>query len=426
MCEKKPGPRCNDGCKIRAKKLAAYKKVSSYSKNSQEYLSASLELVEAQSIYDSTPKGISELEAKLSSEPTTLLAKRLFIGKTTRAMQYAALDEHKNGRQEIVANLVSRIYSHYSPEEIHTIIDGTRENYEQVVINSHASKILTSDPDFQKLEESIFKKSKETYNDFLNRLEGTVDSEYLDKLKEMAPPYDYIVNIYSSAGMAVKKADEQMGRLFKSISVLQDSEPNTVKKYFNLYKKEFIEKYSSLSKEAQPTPPREWVEGFISGNGITRNENTMLIPRLPETQYAIYKLIVDYSAIPDYEKSASKITFVDFINGEITVKELTRTGKSIQNQTSDQLKFIDYLKTNKINNTFISASPEVSNIIRQQDLPMLFIPDVTKIMFDLPSHDAEGLHNFFNTKDSQELYSMVKKKALKTWNTKPSRVSAKK
>lgn len=427
MCEKKPGPRCNDGCKVRDKKLSAYKKASSYEKSSYEYLNAALELVEAQSIYDSTPKGISELEAKFFLEPTNLIAKRLLIARTTRRMQYAALEEHKNNRQLIISELVAKVYPYYSAEEIHTIIDGARENYEKVIISTNATKLTSNAGNLEELEESIFKRDEKLYERFIDRLEASkANPEALSKLKEIQSPYNYIIDIYSSVGSAIHKADKQMEGLLKNISVIQDTDASTAKKYFSFYKQEFIEKYKHLTKEDQPTPPREWIEGFLQGNGIARNDDTMLIPRVPEVQYAIYKLMIDSSAIPDYEKKASKLTFIDSNNGTILIKETTRTGKTIYSETTNPAQLIEYIEKNKINNTFVSSSKELSKLVRERNIPMLLISDITKMMFDLPSHAEQNLHKFFGTQGSQELYSSIKRKALKTWNTKPSRVNAKK
>lgn len=442
MCEKWPGPRCNDKCKNRDIKKALLQQVAKvHSTESFEYKNAVAELLASQETYDTTPRGIAELTETLKTNKITssIIPARLIKGKTTRLLQTEALKEIENNRVSSIANIISTLYPVFSQEETETIIAAARENREKAVIKNLSFNIFKTQnysvDNINKTIEDALETSGESYYEYVEKIKNTIHQTYgfnipehvqqsLTVLDELMPPNKVSLHAYRSIGHALEKSKQQLNDEFHKISAIQDASPKTVAEYFDAYRQQYKEKYANLPAEQQPNPPKDWIEGDLPRNGLTKNEETFFIPRDPSTLYAIYKLRTDLNAIPDYLKQSTKIAAIDKIGNTYQVKYVSRTGKDLKTetfQTSEEAANILNKQTN--DTTIIFKNKEDAADIHIKDRHRIIsIPDVASKHFDIQNDSTESLTSFLKTNNnSLDIYGAMRRKILKTWSTKPVR-----
>lgn len=444
MCEVWPGPRCNDKCQARDIKRELFYQISkTHGRDTPEYNNAMSELFESQKVYDTTPQGIKELyntvaapEGKASDR---LFFERLIQGKSTRIMQTEALKEIQKGRVPALARIIATIDKTFDEEEMESIIASARENREQSLLNN---VILKPQKDLSvEAAEKEIKEINETagseYYEYVDKISNAIteiygnnvpqqlidDSQLLDNLE---PPSEINLHAYRSIGNAINKAKEQTGDEIMRIAAIQDASPKVIAEYFDAYRKQYKEEYAILPQTQQPNPPKEWVEGSLPKSGLTKNETTFFIPRDSATLYAIYKLRTDLNAIPDYLKQSSKISAIDKTGEGFTVTHMSRTGKSIKTETySDNSELIKILQRDVKDSVIIMDEPNkdiLSNVKEKNRL--IFLSDIAKKHFNTTSTNTGMLASEFKTKENTlDIYGAMRKKILKTWATKPLRIS---
>lgn len=442
MCERWPGPRCNDKCKTRDVKKELLNQIAQvHTRESIEYKTALAELLSSQEIYDTTPRGIKELTETIQTQniDSSIIPSRYLKGKSTRIMQTEALKEIDNERVSNIAEIVSTMYPVFSKEETETIIAASRENREKAVIKEMSVDVFRTQTfnidGLNQMIDSNLETSGEEYYQYVDKIKtGIYDTygnnppknvtEAIQKLDNMEPPNKVSLYAYRSIGNAIERSKTQLGEEINRISAIQDAQPKVVAEYFDAYRKDYNDNYSSAPSDKQPNPPKDWIEGDLPHNGITKNETTFFLPRDPATVYAIYKLRTDLNAIPDYLKQSTKLASVDETTEGYTVKYTSRTGKSLKTEKfSSKDELIKTLNNDTKDTTIIFKEEDEQTLSKLKDKHRIItLPDVASKHFDLQQKDPANLSHFFKTQsDTLDIYGAMRKRILKTWGTKPTR-----
>lgn len=445
MCEAWPGPRCNDKCQTRDIKQKAFHEVAQkHDKATIEYNNALIELVVAQKVYDTTPKGIQELkemvEASSGSDNHHSYASRLLQGQTTRIMQTEALKEIQNGRLHAISRLTHLLQNEYSTDEIEFIIASARENKENRKLNEIHNGLLKNEvytiDDINQTIEQANVKAGEEYYDYVDKITTAIQSLVSSKhseqinndlqlLQKLEPPSEVNLQAYRSIGNAINKAKEQTRDEIMRISAIQDAPAHIVAEYFDAYREQYKNIYSKLPSSEQPNPPKEWVEASIPQCGITKSNETRFIPRDPATIYAIYKLRTDLNAIPDYLKQATKISSIDKTDETIIITHTSRTGKLLNKEQHPIRQLPSILARDVKDSIIIIDSIDEATLNNIKDLSkLIMLKDLAKKHFNTTSATLDELSKEFKTNTSSlSVYSAMRKKILKTWSTKQARTS---
>lgn len=444
MCEAWPGPRCNDRCKDRDARYATFKSVSkNASPDNVDYKVALHSLVASQKIYDTTPKGIEELRKEFingdDSSTNIMNGSRLIYAESTRKMQIEALKEITSGRFDAFATIISDINDGYDKEELSSIISASRINRENF-INSEAEVAFRKNGNYNISEiDNLIKESEtrsgEDYYSFVDLIKANTKKIYSDyipeeistaieKLDNLEPPSAINLHAYRSIGNAVKKSQEQTAAELKRISAIQDAPAEVVAEYFDAYRKQYKDEYSVMPSNKQPNPPKAWVEGYLPNNGLSKNLDTFFIPKDPATVYAIYRMRTDLNAIPDYLKKSSKYVAVDKNqDGTYSITETTKTGKQLKQKKCASDELAPLVKSSMKDSIFIFKDiKEFSN--REIDLSanVIALNEVMQKHFDYPAINKAQMAQAFSTNESGlNIYSAMRKRILKTWNTKSAR-----
>lgn len=442
MCERWPGPRCNDKCKTRDVKRELLNQIAqAHTRESIEYKTALAELLSSQEIYDTTPRGIKELTETIQNQniDSSIIPSRYVRGKSTRMMQSEALKEIDNERVSNIAEIVSTMYPVFSKEETETIIASSRENREKAIIKEMSLEVFKNKTfnvkDLDRVIDSNLDTSGEEYYQYVDKIKSGIYEKYgnlppknvseaIQKLDSMDPPNKVSLHAYRSIGNAIEKSKTQLGEEINRIAAIQDAQPKVVAEYFDAYRKDYNEKYASMPAEKQPNPPKDWIEGDLPHNGLIKNETTFFIPRDPATIYAIYKLRTDLNAIPDYLKQSTKLASVDETPNGYTVKYTSRTGKSLKTeQFSSKEELIKTLNQNTKDTTVIFKDSDEQTLSKIKDKHRIItLPDIASKHFDIQQKDPANLSHFFKTEsDTLDIYGAMRKRILKTWGTKPTR-----
>jgi len=441
MCEPWPGPRCNDKTKDRDVKLAQFKEtLKHYSPESTEYSISLSQLVAAQHIYDTTPKGISELEEefnKIHKKFNPALTSRTIRAKTSRAFQVHALEEIRNGRVTNLAKIASIYETVFTKQEIETILTCAREAVEESAIRKAIRKGNNSDISMNHngLEEIVSTPNlpaDDEYKQFLNNLQETLArikptaevKEAFETLTKLPAPTAVNMKVYTSLGNALEYSKKQLAEELGRIAAIQDVSLKTAAEYYEAYKDQYTQSFSHLPLDSQPMPPKTWIEGELNENGITKTPSTMFIPRTPASLYAIYRLRVDLTAIPDYLKQSSKIIAI-YPKGEgFLAKHLSRTGKQLGKEIHPNIHSLLSLVKNPAENSVIMTLFEPEGPLAEyvKEGKIISIPDFVSKHFDLPNKEAKFIADYFKTEeDPIALYSTIRKKILKTWSSNQTR-----
>lgn len=445
MCERWPGPRCNDKCKNRdTKKELLYQISRVHSRESIEYKKALAELLSSQDVYDTTPRGIKELSESISTDTSgnNIQQSRFVKGKATRMLQTEALKEIDEGRVKDLATIINDLDSTFSIEELETIIAASRENREKAIIGNLIMDVVQSkEKTVEGLEVIIdnhLKTSGDEYYEYVNKIKESIHNEYgtnvpkhviaaINRLDDMLPPNKVNLHAYRSIGNAIEKSKQQLSEEFDKISAIQDTSPKTVAEYFDAYRKNYTTEYASLAPEQQPNPPKDWIEGDLPSNGLTKAESSFFIPRDPATVYAIYKLRTDLNAIPDYLKQSTKIAAIDDTDEGFTVKYMSRTGKELNVKTfTDRKTLTDELnKDTKDTVLIFKDTDDLTTASIKDKNRIISLPDIAAKHFDIQAKDSKTLSETFKTSnDTLNLYGAMRKRILKTWGTKPTRTQS--
>jgi hypothetical protein len=440
MCEKKPGPRCNDKCKVRDAKLAIYKSISkTHPKHSFEYNQALAELVIAQEVYDTTPKGIQELRTKLETEPDAIHAMRYAKGKATRMMQSQALNEIETGRVNKIASLISDFDSFFSVEEIESIIQSSRENREKFIIQTLSNRVNSNEifnpEDIDDEINEIILNSGTQYKEYLNKIkhdiikkDGILSKDYelaLNELSLMKEPSNVNLHAYKSVGFGIQKSKAQLATEINKIAALQDSSPQVVAEYFDAYLKHYKKKYSTLNSDKQPNPPKSWIESETVNTGLVNSSSSNFIPRDPATVYAIYKLRTDLEAIPDYLKLSTKITAIDNSRDGYEITQVSRSGKTIRKDHCNTDEELSRILVKDVKDSVIMMAKVPDEIYANSKNKHRFISlsDISEKHFDIYESKTSNIADFLKVnKNTLSIYSGLRKRILKTWSTKQSRL----
>jgi hypothetical protein len=411
-------------------------------KESFEYNQALAELVSAQEIYDTTPKGLSELSDSLTVSPSKLKASRYVKGKLTRIMQIDALKEIESGRTLKLAELISTLEPSFDTEELESIIQSSRENRESFILQKANSEMENLDSHDLTISDSLVadavQDSGESYYQYLDKIVEDLTSKGLilteqqegliSELNSMSPPSTVNMHAYRSIGYAIQKSKSQMSDEISRISAIQDTSPQIAAEYFDAYRTDYKDRYASLNSEEQPNPPKGWIEGENRFSGIINNPSTNFIPRDPATLYAIYKLRTDLDSIPDYLKDSSKITSVDYDELGFYTTQVSRSGKMIKKQSfsneEDLTKsLIEDMKDSVI---MMPTVPEAIYLKSKNKHRFISLSDLSDKHLDLYSGNVKVIAASLKAGDSStlSLYSGIRKKMLKTWATKPSRATS--
>lgn len=441
MCEVWPGPRCNDKCQTRDIKKELFHQIAKvHGKGTPEYNNAMSELLESQKVYDTTPRGIKELEELIVNKPNDPLNRinfsRFVQGKSIRMMQSEALKEIQNGRVPALARIISALDGTFSPEEMETIIAASRENREIAVTNDIYLRKNPNDLTIEAAEDlvnQINSKSGEDYYEYVAKISKSInatygrnvsqqlinDSQLLDSLE---PPSQTNLHAYRSIGNAINKAKEQTRDELMRIAAIQDASPAIIAEYFDAYRQQYKEKYSHLPQKEQPNPPREWIEGSLPKSGLTKNDTTFFVPRDPATLYAIYKLRTDLNAVPDYLKQSSKISAIDKTLDGFTVTHISRTGKHIKQESYPYDELVNIIKRDSKDAVIIIDEPNKQILDVANPNKIIFLKDIAKKHFNTTSETVPLLATELKTKESVlDVYGAMRKKILKTWATKSLR-----
>jgi hypothetical protein len=429
---------------VRDARVAKYNKLAkTIKKDSVEYRTLVAEIVAAQEVYDTTPKGIEELKEKVISQPEALTAMRYAKGKLTRSMQHEALKEIEIGRTESIAKIVSSFDPFFSSEEVESIIQSTRENREAFIIDSLSESMPERGIDLENIDSKVGSYSSpdnEGYTRYLDKMEENLNLRFnneipldiqaeLDKLKSLDAPTDINLHTYRSIGFGVEKGKKQLGNELSRISAIQDAPVAVVAEYFDAYRKEYNDKYSSMPADAQPNPPREWLEGELNGNGLTKNKTSNFIPRDPATVFAIYKMRTDLEAIPDFLKQSTKITAVDFDGDGYKLTQVSRSGKAIKKLEAANEEELSSLIVKSLNDSVILMPRVPESIYEKSDNKSRFISiaDVAQKHFNFADVSSASIKGYLGSEgNTLALYSALRKKMLKTWSTKASRTNSEK
>jgi hypothetical protein len=444
MCEPWPGPRCNDKTKDRDVKLAQLKEIAkTYEPETLEYMAALNHLIAAQQIYDTTPKGINELQKEFHKTHKTFnpaLISRVVRARITRNFQTEALKEIQTGRVHAISLIASLYEPTYSQQEVETIIACARESVEEsaikkairmgnikdVSMNEERLDQIVAQPnrlaeqEYETFTSNIYKFLLKKYD---NKIPANITEQY-NLLVSMPAPTIINMKAYSSLGNALEYSKNQLIQEFGYIAAIQDTSPEIVAEYYEHYREQYVNNYLTLPLEQQPMPPRTWIEGMLLDNGMAKHSKTNFIPRDPASLYALYRLRVDLNAIPDYLKKSTKIIAIYPKNDGYLAKHVTRTGKQLgQEIHSDIHSLKTLIEKNEENSVLLMLDKpegELQNYIVKGKIISIY--DFAAKHFDFPQKTVKIIAESLQTpEDPIALYNIMRKKMLKTWASKPLR-----
>jgi hypothetical protein len=446
MCEPWPGPYCNEKTKDRDVRLAQFKEiVKSHEPESITYIEALYKLIASQEIYDLTPKGMIELQAEFNKVHKTFnpaLLSRVIRARLTREFQVEALQEIENRRISLIAQIIELYDKAYSAAEIETVIMATREAVQEAAVQksiAHANNVDVSmnEEKVQKIVENYFVAEAGEYEKYLSSIKYALNKKYdnripqkiievVNNLEEMEPPSKISMKIYGSLGNALEYSKKQLKEELGRIAAIQDCSLNVAAEYFDSYRNQYIDNYNALPLPKKPVPPKLWIEGELYDNGITKNSSSSFVPRDSATLYALSRLRTDLTAIPDYLKLSTKYISIEMKESGFIAKHITRTGKQLGKEVglvSQSLPSF-FEKYNKDSVLIIIGEPK-GEIKEQVALGrVISIQDIVAKHFDLPKKNEDFIAEYFKTShEPYEIYSVLRKKMMKTWASKPSRVN---
>jgi hypothetical protein len=444
MCEPWPGPRCNDKTKDRDIKLAQLKEIAkTYEPDSLEYVNALNHLIAAQQIYDTTPKGISELQKEFHKTHKTFnpaLISRVIRARVTRNFQTEALKEIQSGRVYAISLIASLYDNTYSQQEVETIIACAREaieesaikkairlgNIKDVSMNEERLDQIVSQPniiaekEYETFTSNIYKVLLKKYD---NRIPENILKQY-NLLESMSAPTIINMRVYSSLGNALEYSKNQLVKELGYIAAIQDTTPEIAAEYYEHYREQYLNNYLHLPLEQQPMPPRTWIEGVLFDNGMAKYSQTNFIPRDPASLYAIYRMRVDLNAIPDYLKKSSKMIAIYPKNEGYLAKHVTRTGKQLGQEIHSDIHSVKTLIEKNEENSVLLMLGEPQGELKEyiSKGKIISIHDFAAKHFDFPKKTTEAIAEALNAEeDPIALYNVMRKKMLKTWSSKPLR-----
>lgn len=444
MCEPWPGPRCNDKTKDRDVKLVQLKEIAKTQEpESLEYINALNHLIAAQQIYDTTPKGIAELQKEFNKTHKTFnpaLISRVIRARITRNFQIEALKEIQTGRVYAVSLIASLYEKIYGQQEIETIIACAREAIEESAIKKaiRIGNLKDVSMNEERLEQIVAqpnKSAEKEYETFLeniylalnkkyvNRIPKTITEKY-NLLKSLPAPTIINMRVYSSLGNAIEYSKAQLAQEIGYIAAVQDTSPEIVSEYYDHYREQYLTNYINLPLDKQPMPPRAWIEGTLFDNGIAKHSNSAFIPRDPASLYAIYRLRIDLNAIPDHLKKSSKIIAIYPKNDGYIAKHITRTGKQIGQEIHSDINSLKSLLEKSEENSVMLIFDEPQIMFKEHIIKgkIISIYDFAAKHFDLPQKTLNVITETLNVKeDPIAIYNAMRKKMLKTWSSKPLR-----
>lgn len=324
MCKEFPGPRCSNHAHL--KKDKAWKALLDAQENNPV---DSIEVKKAQKAYEdsveefkSTPDGLAMLPHQARHQY-----------QKTRDYQVEALNEMRNNRFSLIAQLIHRQQSFYDEQEVESVVESVRREEER--------KAFTEPPEDLTLQER-----KQKYAVFLAQQKQEIETHQsygqqeskniLAQLNKIAAPKEQVTfNTYNAVKKALTTSQENLRREIQKIAVLQDVSTKVAEAYYDAYRNEYVNTYASLPKREQPNPPKEWVEGEFHHTGFKQDSSSKLIPTDPATLYAVYRLRSDRSAIPDYLKQSRIVasTTVDETSKTVGVVLYNNKGKKINEET---------------------------------------------------------------------------------------------
>lgn len=443
MCEKRPGPRCNDKCKVRDVKYKKFVDISKkYPKNSAQYQMAAAELYAAQEVYDTTPKGIEELSTKTASTQDITVATRYAKGKITRDMQYDAIAEINSGRVSKIAYIFSIVDKHFDQEEIESIIESSRENRESFIIQNIQKSVkdnnITNIEEINQLIGNATSIDEKSYKEYIkkmreyfsfSKIHDAEAEKYLNELLEMSPPTSVNLYAYRSMGNALEKSKHQLGLEIHKIAALQDTKPEIAAEYFDAYREQYKKEYANLSPDLQPNPPRDWIEGTYKHSGIYNNPQSNFIPRDAATLYACHKMRTDLEAVPDFLKLSTKITAIDAVDDKYVATQVSRSGKLLNRQEVKSENEISRIIQESLTDSIILMHKVPEKILIESKYKHRFISLSELAERHLDSFDSSPniVGELLNVRtDALSIYSGIRKKMLKTWATKAIRTNSEK
>lgn len=314
MCEAWPGPRCSPEMKTRLatrsrKKEEAFKK---YGENSFEYLKASAFLEAAQKDYDSTPKGIEELEILVQANPSNEeYISRLVAAKNTRKAQTNAVTEIKNGRQDLITSIHHKVQSFYSKEEMLSIIESSREDQEGL-LRKYPNKSLNpiTDKEYQAYCDSLEATLKTYYSGRGQEIPEDM-IEVVNKLRELPVPDRLNFTAYKNIVRNIETSRQQLDNELVKIAAIQNVSPRIAASFYDGYRNQYNMIFANLPESEKPDPPEKWVRGEMPYSGYAQDFNSKFAPHDPASMYAVYRLRTDAEAIPDHYKQNRSVASID-------------------------------------------------------------------------------------------------------------------
>ena len=446
MCEPWPGPFCDEKTNDRDIKLAQFKEIiKTCEPDSVQYVESLYRLISAQEIYDLTPQGIKELQAEFSKTHKTFnpaLISRVVRATMFRMFQQEALEEIKNGRVKALAEIVSLYEKTYNVNQVETIIHSTREAVQESAITKAINYCNTEDVSMNETKidtimAETYNTQEEEYVKYLTNLEQALNKKYdnvlpqkvsknMKLLKTLPAPTKALMKTYTSLGNALEYSKKQLKEELGRIAAIQDTTVETVAEYFDAYRNQYDDHYASLPTPKQPFPPKIWVEGELYDNGLAKTKTTSFIPKDPATLYAIHRLRIDLNAVPDYLKLSTKLISIEPAGEGYVAKHVTRTGKQLGKEVEPTMFSLPSLIKSNIKDSVIIMFEEPEGELKEYVAQgkIISIKDILNKHFDLPKKTLKFFNEYFApTKDPNEMYSLLRKKMLKTWSSKPVRAN---
>lgn len=446
MCEPWPGPYCNEKTKDRDVRLAQFKEIiKTHEPESPTYVEGLYRLIAAQEMYDLTPKGLTELQNEFNRTHKTFnpaLLSRVVRALLTREFQDEALREITNERVTLLSQMVEVYDKNYSQSEIETVIIATREAVQESAIQKAIMYANTLDVSMneEKMQQILGRTSveePEDYSKYLNSIRHALTKKFdnripkhiadsLIKLEQLPAPSKISMKVYNSLGNALEYSKKQLKDELGRIAAIQDASVEVVAEYFDSYRNQYLDSYIALPLTKQPLPPKTWIEGELYDNGMTKTVTNTFIPRDPATLYALSKLRVDLTAIPDYLKLSTKYISIEPKEMGYVAKHITRTGKQLGKEVELSIHSLPTLFSKYEKDSVLIITGEPKGVLKQYVAQgkIISIKDMVDKHFDLPKKTEDFISEYFKTnKDPYEIYSLLRKKIIKTWASKPLRLN---
>lgn len=446
MCEPWPGPYCNEKTKDRDVRLAQFKEiVKIHEPESTIYIEGLYRLIASQEIYDLTPQGLAELQTEFDRTHKTFnpaLLSRVVRALLTREFQNEALREITNERVLLLSKMIEVYDRSYSQIEIETVIIATREAVQEAAIQKAIKYANTLDVSMneEKLQQIVGHTSTvedEDYIKYLNSIRYALTKKFdnnipkdiltsLIKLEELPAPSKISMKVYNSLGNALEYSKKQLKDELGRIAAIQDTNVSVIAEYFESYRNQYLDNYLSLPLTKQPLPPKIWIEGELYDNGITKTTSSAFIPRDPATLYALSKMRVDLTAVPDYLKMSTKYIAIEPKEIGYVAKHITRTGKQLGKEVELSIHSLPTFFSKYANDSVLIITGEPKGELKQYVAKgkIISIKDMVDKHFDLPKKTDDFIVEYFKTnKDPYQIYSLLRKKIIKTWASKPLRLN---